>query len=59
MFNDQFFSTEERRRRQEAIDYAIASGELSSSKIEASTQERARLDVVGQLSWSEYCDLQR
>ena len=34
------FSTEERRRRQEAVDYATASVELSSFKIDAFTQER-------------------
>jgi hypothetical protein len=49
-------STEERRRRQEAVDYATASVELSGFTIEASTQERARLYVEGQLSWKEFLE---
>jgi hypothetical protein len=60
MFQDQLCSlAEERRRRQEAVDYATASVEPSGFKIDPPAQERARLYVDGHLSWHEFCDLQR
>ena len=52
-------SSEEYRRRQEPVDYATASVALSRFKIIESSQERSHLDVEGQLSWEEVCDLQR
>jgi hypothetical protein len=61
MSRDQLFSlTEERRRRQEVVGDATASGwELSGIKMDPPTQERARLSVEGRLPWHEFCDLQR
>jgi hypothetical protein len=57
MSQDQLFlSTEERRRRREAVDYATASVELSCFKIDASTQARARLYVEGQLALKEFLE---
>jgi len=53
-------SIEECQRRQEPPDdYANAAVELSHLKIIESIQERSRLDVEGQLSWDEFCSLQR
>ena len=43
-------------RRREAVDYATASVELSGFKIDALTQERARLYVEGQLSLKEFLE---
>jgi hypothetical protein len=60
MAQDQLFSlAEERRRREKALDYTTASVEPSGFETDLPTQERARLYVEGQLSWHEFCDLQR
>jgi hypothetical protein len=52
-------SIEECRRRQEPVDCASASVELSRFKIIESIQQRSYLDVEDQLSWDEFCNLQR
>ena len=60
MPQDQVLSlAEERRRRQEAVDRARASVELSDFKIDPPFREHARLYVEDRLSWHEFCDLQR
>jgi hypothetical protein len=56
----QLFSLDrQRERRQQAIDNATASTKPSSFIIDLPTQDRAGLYVEGQLSWHEFCDLQR
>ena len=60
MPQDQLFSLiDERQRRPVAVEYATHSVELSCPNIDLSTQKRVRLCVEGELSWQEFCDLQR
>jgi hypothetical protein len=59
MSQDQLFSLTETRRRRQIGDHATASMEPSGFRIDRPTQERARLNVEGRLSWHEFCDLQK
>jgi hypothetical protein len=60
MSQDQLFSlAEERRRRQQVVDLATVSVEPSGFETDLPTEEPARLYVEGQLSWHEFCDLQK
>ena len=57
--NGFLLSIEECRQRQETVNYTTASVKLFDLKSDTSMRERERPDVQGQLSWNEYCDLQR